>query len=641
MSKKLFSPFKIGNCEIPNRLVVPAMVTNYCNEDGTATEQFISYHETKAKGGWGLIITEDYAINPNARGYKYIGGLYNDEQIASHQLLTDRIHQYDSKIFCQIYHPGRQTNHTVNGGVQPVAPSAIPCPWNREMPRELTVAEIKELVEDFGDCALRVKKAGFDGLELHAAHGYLLAEFLSPLTNKRTDQYGGCLENRIRIISEVYENMRSKVGDDFPIVIRFSADEGIESGREISESRVMALMFEEMGFDALHVSTGIYGDHNKGIVSSMYMPHAWAVDFAAEIKKLVSIPVITVNRINNPQMAESILKLDKADFVAMGRGSLADPALPNKAKAGDYQSIRYCIGCLQGCTGALYLGTSVTCTVNPSVGLEYKQDLSTVESPKKVMVIGAGPGGMEAARNAALKGHSVTIFEKTSHLGGQFRSAAYPPYKGDFATWTAWFRNELEKLNVEIRFSTEVTTELVREENPDVVIVATGGDKLTPGIKGIDKPHVVYAEDALVGDVACGDQVVVIGGGDVGTETAAHLAMAQKNVTIVEMLPQILSKMDGVNKFGLTQLLENYNVEALTETTVKEILDDAVILEKNGIESVLHCDTVVIASGYKPNNALAEQLKEVHKNVIVIGGANQTGDALIAAREGMEAGLAI
>ena len=641
MLNKLFSPKMIGSCEIPNRLVVPAMVANYCNEDGTATEKYIRYHEEKAKGGWGLIITEDYAINPNAKGYKYIAGLYNDEQIPSHKELTDRVHQYDSKIFAQIYHPGRQTNSSVNGGVQPVAPSAIPCPWNREMPRELTVPEIKQLIEEFGDTTLRAKKAGFDGIELHAGHGYLLAEFLSTFTNKRSDEYGGCLENRVRIISDIYKNMRSKVGNEFPLMIRFSADEGIESGREISESRVMAIMFADMGFDALHVSAGVYGDHSKGIVSSMYMPHAWAVDFAAEIKKLVNVPVITVNRINNPQMAETLLSLDKADFVAMGRGSLADPALPNKAKAGDYQSIRYCIGCLQGCVGSLYEGAPITCLVNPSLGLEYKQDLTKSEEPKKVMVIGAGPGGLESARNAAIKGHEVTLYEKTEHFGGQFRSAAYPPYKGDFATWTTWFRNELSKLKVDVRLSTEATKELVQQENPDAIIVATGGIKATPPIKGIDKSHVVYAEDVLVGNISCGDNIIVIGGGDVGTETAAHLAMVQKEVTIIEMLPQILSKMDGVNKFGLTQLLDNYHVKAFTETSVKEILDNGVIIEKNGVESVLHCDTVVIASGYRPNNALAKELSTVNDNIIVIGGAVQTSNALTSAHDGMEAGLAI
>lgn len=277
MLKSLFKPETINNCTIPNRLIVTAMVTNFNNEDGTLTEKFIKYHEEKAKGGWGLIITEDYAIGPSAKGYQYIAGLYNDEQIPANKVLTDTIHQYESKIFCQIYHPGRQSSSMVNGGLQPVAPSAIPCPWCRELPRDITIEEIKEVVSQFGDTALRAKKSGFDGVEVHAAHGYLLAEFLSPYTNKRTDEYGGGFENRIRILKEVIADIRSKVGDDFPVIVRISGDEAVEGGRTIAETRALAMEIEDMGFDAIHVSSGVYGDFNKGIVSSMYEEHGWAV----------------------------------------------------------------------------------------------------------------------------------------------------------------------------------------------------------------------------------------------------------------------------------------------------------------------------------------------------------------------------
>ena len=641
MFNKLFSPFHIGDCEIVNRLVVPAMVANYCNEDGTATDRYIAYHEAKAKGGWGLIITEDYAVNQNAMGYKYIGGFWNDDQIVSHKKLTDTIHQYDTKIFCQIYHAGRQSNRFVNGGVQPVAPSAIPCPWLRELPRELTIPEIEQIVEEFGDCALRAKKAGFDGVEIHAAHGYLIAEFLSPYVNKRTDKYGGCLENRVRFLQEIYENVRSKVGTDFPVIVRFSADEVVEGGRDMAESRVLAKLFEEWGFDALHVSSGVYGDHNKGIVSPMYVPHAWTVDFAAEIKKLVNIPVITVNRINDPRMAENILELNKADFVAMGRGSLADPNLPNKAKAGDLTSIRYCVGCMQGCVGNLLKGDSITCLVNPSMGREDELDYEPVEEPKTVFIAGAGPGGLEAARTAAIKGHRVTLFEKRGFLGGQFKSAAYPPFKGELATYTAWISNELNKLGVEIRLNTELTKEVVQAEQPDTVIVATGGSPVVPAIKGINKAHVVTAEDVLLGNVPTGDRIVVAGGGEVGGETAAHLGMQQREVTIVEMLPAILSELDGVNRYHLKNILKEYEVKQYTSTKVVEILDDGVVIENSQGQFTIPAETVVLALGYKPNHKLAEELQSVHHNVITIAGAVKTSNALVATKEGFDAGLSI
>jgi len=281
--EKLFTPMKINGCEISNRFVVPAMVVNYCNYNGTLTEKFIAYHEAKAKGGWGLIITEDYGVNKNAGGYDRIPGLWNDEQIEKNIEFTDRIHKLGSKVFCQIYHAGRQAHQGVNGGVQPMAPSPIPCAIKRELPRALRVDEIKQIIEDFGDCALRAKKAGFDGVEIHSGHGYLLAEFLSPYSNKRTDEYGGCLTNRVRIVHEIIDNIRSKVGREFPLTIRFSADEDVDGGRTMAETRILAKMFEEWGIDAIHMSTGCYGSYDKGVVSTMYVDYAWTVDYAEEI----------------------------------------------------------------------------------------------------------------------------------------------------------------------------------------------------------------------------------------------------------------------------------------------------------------------------------------------------------------------
>jgi 2,4-dienoyl-CoA reductase-like NADH-dependent reductase (Old Yellow Enzyme family)/thioredoxin reductase len=617
------------------------MVANYCNEDGTATDRYIAYHEAKAKGGWGLIITEDYAVSQHAMGYQFIAGLWNDDQIASHKKLTDTIHQYDSKIFAQIYHAGRQSCSYVNGGVQPVAPSAIPCPWLRQLPRELTIPEIEQIVEDFGDCALRAKQAGFDGIEVHAGHGYLIAEFMSTYVNKRTDKYGGCLDNRLRFVKEIYENIRSKVGDDFPVMIRFSADEVVQGGRDISEFRVLAKLFAEWGFDALHVSSGAYGDHNKGIVSPMYVSHAWTVDFAAEIKQIVDIPVFTVNRINDPRMVDGILEMGKADFIGMGRGSLADPDLPNKAKAGDLTSIRYCIGCMQGCVGKLLVGEAITCLVNPSLGKEYQLDYAKTTEPQKVLIAGGGPGGLEAARAAAIKGHDVTLFEKGSFLGGQFKSAAYPPCKGELATYTNWILGELDQLGVTICLNSEVTKELVATEKPDAVIVATGGTPCKPAIKGIDKALVVTAEDALLGNVATGDQIIVAGGGEVGSETAAHLAMQQRDVTIIEMLPKICSDLDGVNKFNLMKILREYEVNQLTQTKVVEILDDGVVIQNSQGQQTLPADTVVIALGYRPNNKLAEELSAIHGNVIVVGGAVKTSNAMVAINDGFNAGLSL
>jgi len=641
MIKKLFTPHKINNCIIPNRLVVTAMVANYCNQDGTATDQYIAYHEEKAKGGWGLIITEDYGVNENAKGYQNIACLYNDEQMESHKKLTDTIHQYDSKIFAQIYHPGRQTSHFVNGDVQPVAPSAIPCPWCRDLPRELTIEEIKEIIGQFGDSALRAKKAGFDGIEIHGAHGYLIAEFLSPYTNKRSDEYGGGFENRVRFLREVIVDVRSKVGKGFPVIIRISGDEMVEGGRTIAETRELAIELEDMGFDAIHVSSGVYGNYNKGIVSTMYAEHGWTADFAAEVKKLVNIPIITCNRINDPKMADTLICLDKADFVGMGRGSLADPELPNKAKNGDFESIRYCLGCLQGCVSQLLKGASITCLVNPELGLEYKKQEMKTSNPKNIMVIGGGPGGLEAAMIAAKKGHKVTIFEKSDDLGGQFKAAAYPPCKGELATFTAWLRNELKKLNVKIQMKTTVDEEIIKSENPDAIIVATGGTPVVPNIKGIDLPKVVIAEDVLLGKIPTTDNVVVCGGGEVGGETAATLAQQEKNISIVEMLPDMLNELDEVQTISLKKILNYYGVKSYLETKVVEITEEGVVCEnKEGIFTI-PATTIILAFGYKPNNSIEVVAKANCKEVYVIGGAKKTGNAMTAVREGYNIGIEI
>lgn len=640
MLDTLLSKGKINQVCINNRFVVPAMVTNYCDTEGKATDRYIAYHEEKAKGGWGLIITENIAINKHCMGYACIPGLYNDGQIASHKKLTETVQKYGTKIFAQLYHAGRQSSHFVNGDIQPIAPSSIPCPWLREIPREMTKEDIQRVVNDFANAAFRAKKAGFDGVEIHAGHGYLLAEFLSTYANKRTDEYGGCLDNRVRIVKEVYEAVRNKVGKDFAVIVRMSAFEGVPGGRDIAETRVLVKLYEEWGFDAINISNGVYGDHTKnGTIAPMYVGHAVNADFAREVKKIINIPVIVANRINDPRMAESLLDTGVSDFIAMGRGSIADPALPNKAKEGKFNEIRYCIGCLQGCAGPLYFGGQVTCLVNPSVGIEYKTDFTKVENPKKICVVGAGPAGLETALNSAKRGHKVTLIDKNSSIGGQFRSAAYPPCKGEFTTYLSAMNVQLKNYNIDVKLNTEATKESILAGGYDDVVIATGGLPLVPNIKGIDKANVFTAEDVLLGKVTIGDNVVIAGGGEVGSETAAHLAMEQKNVTIVEMKSVILEELDGVNTLHLEGILDEFKVKVFTDTKVVEILDDGVKIENKDGAVVLPAQSLVLAFGYRPNRTLADELKELASNVHVIAGATKTSNALVATREGFDLGV--
>ena len=638
--EKIFTPFKIGNCEIPNRLVVPAMVANMCPE-GLATEQYIKYHEEKAKGGWGLIITEDYRINANAAGYPAVAALYDESQIPSHKKFTDTIHQYNTKVFCQIYHAGRQANHNVNGGVQPISCSPVPCPWNKEIPHELTVEEIRQLVKDFGRTALNAKKAGFDGVEIHAAHGYLIHEFLSPNCNHRIDEYGGTYENRMRFLREVMEEVRRQVGDDFPICVRFSAQENSEGGRRFFESRQMIRDIEEMGADALHLSNGMYGVRSSlGIVASFFQQHGWNMDFAEEAKKIVKIPVITVGRIAEPAMAEDIIASGKADFVAMGRESLTDPHWPNKAKAGCYNDIRHCIGCLQGCTASTYQGVPLYCLVNPELGHEYEYDYSKAEVSKKVYIAGAGVAGMEASRAAAIKGHEVEIFEKNDHVGGQFISAAYPPFKGEFATYTAWLGREIKKYpNIKLHFNTELTADMVKEGHPDKVIIASGAKPVIPNVPGIHNKNVVLAEDVLLGKAEAGMNVLIVGGGMVGSETAAYLGMQCKSkVAIVEMREAIAMDMEAGIRDDLKDCLRRCYVEAFTGTSIAGVTEEGALLKKGDEVTLYPCDTVVLAIGTRSYCPLQEELKGICETVVV-GDAVKARQAIQASSEGFRAGL--
>jgi len=640
--KTLFSPMKIGTCEIPNRTVVPAMVANMCPDNGLASEQYIRYHEEKAKGGWGLIITEDYRINPNAGGYPHIAGLWSEEQIPSHKKLTDTIHQYESKIFCQIYHAGRQATHFVNGGVQPMSCSPIPDPWNKEIPRELTAEEIRQLVKDFANTAGNAKKAGFDGIEIHAAHGYLIHEFLSSNCNHRLDEYGGSYLNRTRFLREIVAACREAVGPDFPIMVRISAEENSEGGRKFHETRQILKDLESWGVDAIHLSNGMYGVvASLGIVASHFQHHGWNQDFAEEAKRFLKIPVVTVGRISEPRMAEDILVEGKADFIAMGRESLTDPHWPEKAKAGRYNDIRHCVGCLQGCTASTYQGVPLYCMVNPELGHEFEYDYSKAPVSKTVYIAGAGVAGMEAARAAAIKGHTVELFEAKDTVGGQFISAAYPPYKGDYGDYTAWlYRTICSFDNIHLHLNTELTAEMIREAKPDKVIIATGARPFVPELPGIHNPNVVLAEDVLVGKSDVGMNVLVAGAGTVGVETAEFLGMqCKEKVALASKYETIAKEMEGGIRDDSRHLLQRLFVDIIYGAKLAGATPEGALLEKDGKIFLHPCDTVVLAIGTRAYNPLEEKIRELGVDYVVVGDAIKGRQALQAIREGFIAGL--
>ncbi len=653
----LFSPVRIRDQEIPNRFTVPAMVLNYCREDGYPTERYFRYHEAKARGGWGLIITQDYAVEPRGKGYSNIPGLWEDAQIQPHAELPRRVHRYGAKIFAQIYHAGRQSNQEIMG-MQPVAPSPIPCPTKKQMPHPLSIDEIEDLVDKFGNTARRAREAGFDGIEVHGAHGYLVAQFLSAYSNKRTDEYGGTVWNRCRFALDIVRDIRRKAGNDFPIIFRISGDEFVPGGRTIEETKAVCMLLEDAGADSIHVSAGVYGSRHR-VVPPARMPHGHIVDHAAEVKSVVSVPVITVGWINDPFMAESIVKSGKADLVAMGRASLADPELPNKVAAGRYDEIIYCIGCMQGCAEKIRkAGSAGGCMLNPLTGREEELEVIPTDTPRTVYVAGGGIAGMEAAIIASRRGHNVDVFEQSDRLGGEYGLASVAPGKGEIAGFISWQTLEMSRNNVRVHFNRPLTAEIVKDDRPDTVIVATGSKPSVPSIPGIDDPSVVSAADVLAGRVDVGDSAIILGGGMVGSETANHLASHEKRVTILEMQGQIALDEEANSRYLLLCDLEDHQVRIVTDSVVTRIEDGIVYASTTradmvGATSTVDAgatqeeipfgpfDTIIVAMGSEAEQTLASQVESIGIPVTTVGDARGVRKALEAIEEGYRAGLTV
>lgn len=621
---KLFEPGKIGTLEIKNRMVVPPMLTEYAAEDGTLTERYIRYYEEKAKGGWGLIICEDNSMDPYGAGFKNIAGIWSDDMMGPHKELVDRVHQYGAKIAVQVYHAGRESDSAIKGR-RPVAPSAIQDPTGRETPHELTTQEVKDLVEAYAQAIRRCKEAGYDAIELHGAHGYLINQFVSPFSNKRTDEYGGNFENRLRFPLEIIARAKELVGNGYPMIYRISADEMVEGGLTIEDTKVIAQILEDAGISAIHVSAGVY---KSGAITSAPSAVRTApfAEYASQIRNVVSIPVFAVDKIIYPQVAESLLREGRADFIAMGRASIADPHLPNKVKEGRLDEILPCIGCWQGCQGKIAKQEPVACVVNPRTGKENEYVIKPATTKKKVLVIGGGTAGMEAAIVAAKRGHEVVLVEKSDRLGGQWLLAAMPPGKEMYNGFTVWQKNELIRNGVKIRLNTEATVALVKQEQPDSIIYAAGASPFVPPIPGHDKAHVCTANDVLSGKVDLVGDVVVIGGGMVGAETAEHIAVHNHKVTIVEMLPAIAPDMASAPRYFLMKSLKEYEVAMYVGTKVLAIENQGILVETNGVKNFIPADLVVLATGSHANLALAEELKKKF-DITMIGDAVHVGKA--------------
>ena len=637
---RLFSTINIGTLQLANRLIVAPMVTCFATEDGYINDRYLAYMEEKSRGGWAMITTEAQAVMESGKCFDNFFGLYKDECLPGQRKLVETVHKNGCKICVQLNHGGRQTLYS---GAPPVAPSPIADPTSSFTPAELTKEQILEIIECFGDAALRAKKAGYDAVEIQGAHGYLVQEFTSPYSNKRTDEYGGTLEGRAKFSLDIIRKIKEKCGQDFPLIFRMSSDEYLPhaEGLKITDSMALAVMYEEAGVDALHSSIGNY-------TTIQYMLPPSAVkrgesgDLASELKKVVNIPVINVGRYNDPYVAEAALRAGRCDLVAMARQSLADPLFPQKVRSGALADIRRCIGCQIGCVENLYKGVPINCTMNPRIGHEYDyKQLQASGQSKQVMVIGGGVGGMMSAIAAAENGHEVCLYEKNDRLGGQWNLACIPPYKQELASLVNWQKQYLEKLKVKVELNKEVTAAMMAEENPTEIIVATGSRPIIPPIKGIEGAHVLTAAQVLSGQKIVGQRTAVIGGGDVGCETAAFIASTGKEAAVFEMMDTACPKMEGSVKFFLQQYLDKHSVAIHLGAQVLEIREHSVLYKQNGeVCEYGPVDNIVIALGGRANSALADQAQPA-ATVHVIGDAAGARRGINAMQEGYKVGKEI
>ena len=630
---KLFQEGKIGRLTLKNRIVMAPMDLGALQApDGRYSQRCIDYFVARAKGGIGLIIaganisqiiTSDSKIRPQ----------YPMDRVWLNELV-DALHEHGTKLCVQLSVGGGRCVP----GPSPVAPSVLPCWWDSSvMTRELTIKEIKELIESIQIAAETVSDTRVDAIELHCHGGYLADEFMTALWNKRTDEYGGNLDRRLRFIIEMVQAAKEGAGPDFPIILRYGLTHYLEGGRDVDEGLEIARRLEKVGISALDIDAGCYETH-YWLIPSKYQPPGCTVHLSEQVKNTVNIPVMVAGKLGYPELAEGVLQEGKADFIVIGRSLLADPDWANKVKERRPEDIRPCIGCHEGCHVRIRAGKYVSCAVNPTTGMEREFTLKPADKRKAVLVIGGGPGGLEAARVSALRGHSVTLLEKSDALGGNLIPASVPDFKHDYRDLINHLSVQIKKLGVTIELGKEATPELIQAIKPDVVFIATGSTAIIPEIPGVNKGNVITASDLLLGRKEAGKSVVIVGGGLVGCETALYLAQMGKKVTILEILDSIARDMWSASRMHLLKLLADNNVEVLTNTDVIEITGKSVtIANKDNNRNTLEADTIALAVGFNPNGDLLEIIKDKVPEAYAIGDCIEPRKVMSAIWEGFHA----
>lgn len=607
----LFEPLRLGGLTLPNRVVMTAVKLGYGAEDGEVTNRHVAFYRRRAQGGVGLITTEPLYVQLNGRELPSQLGVHENRLIGGLRCLVEAVHASGGRIMAHITHAGRAANPKLSGAGDLVSASPVLCGANGATPRALTSCGIAQAVAAFGEAAGRVRKAGFDALEVPFSHGYLIHQFLSPHSNRRRDEYGGSLQNRLRFGRAVIGAARKELGSAFPIVVRMNATDYVEGGLTIKDAVEIAQALQEMGVNALSITSGTMCESAPFCLYPAGTPKANLLPMAARIRGSVSLPVIVAGRIRTPAVARKALLAGQTDLIGLGRPFLADPDWVRKTQAGDEDAILLCAACHQGCLAELRKGHGTSCVFNPLTGREASVMLTPAPKPRNVMVVGGGPAGLEAATIAAERRHHVTLFEKESQLGGQLKLAARPPDKQGFFDSIRYLELRARRAGVEIHLNAEITPEDVAAARPDALVVATGGIPLSVPFPGLDDTQWLHATELLNGgqDVETA-AALVIGGGLVGLETADFLAARGKRVTLVEMLDAVGAEMDPLAKTMILKRLAQHGVVIYTGTRVVRLAGTTVIGRRGAQEIEIPAGTVVMAAGVRPNRALADALAD-------------------------------